>query len=151
MNATPKPKRTFVAVTLVTVMAVTTVFLVYAAILATYIGGNVTVTEPGGSIQYTKINTSNSSWTSTIDVINGTSWYTRINITNSGAQTVTLNWRLLKNAVDQGIKVTTSNYALSAGTNTIYASTTGLFAGMYDWKPDTATSGTYQVKVEVNG
>jgi len=151
MNAAPKPKRTFVAVTLVTVIAVTTVFLVYAAILATYIGGNVTVTEPGGSIQYTKTNTSNSSWTDTISVINGTSWYARINITNSGAQTVTLYWRLLKGGVDQGVKVTTLNYGLSAGTNTVYGSTTGLFAGMYDWKPDTATSGTYQVKVEVEG
>jgi len=151
MNTPQKPQKAFMTVTMLTVLAVATVFIAYAAILATYLGSNVTVTQPGGSIQYTKINTSNSSWTSTLSIVNGTTWYTRINITDSGSQTVTLYWRLIKDSVDQGIKVTTSNYALLAGTNTIYASTTGLFAGMYNFGQDTGTAGTYQVKVEVNG
>jgi len=151
MNTPQRPQKAFLTVTMLTVLAVTTVFIAYAAILATYLGGNVIVTQPGGSIQYTQDNTSNSSWTGTLSIVNGTTWYARINITDSGSQTVDLYWRLIKDSVDQGIKVTTSNYVLLTGTNTIYASTNGLFAGMYNWGQDTGTAATYQVKVEVDG
>jgi len=151
MSATQRPQRTFLGVTMITVIAITTVFLAYAAILATYTGGNVVVNQPGGDIQYNLSNTSNSTWTNTLTVFNGTAWYARINITNSGAQTVGLDWHLIMNSADQGIKVTTSNYQLSGGTNTIYATTDGLFANNYNWGQDTGTGGTYNVRVVVNG
>jgi hypothetical protein len=63
MSATQKPQRTFLAVTLLTVIAVTTVFMVYAALLATYTGTTVEVRETGGTMEYT---TNNSTWYGTL-------------------------------------------------------------------------------------
>jgi len=139
------------AVTMITVIALTTVFMVYAALLATYTGGNVVVNYPGAQIQYNKSNTSNSTWESSLTLFNGTAWYARINITNSGAQTVTLQWRLVKDGTPQPIQITSDTITLTAGDNTLYATASGQFSGNYNWGQNTTTSGTYQIRVLVNG
>jgi len=150
MNTTRRPQSAFLAVTLITVIAVTTVFMVYAAILATYYGSNVTVSQPGGAVEYNLSNTSNSSWTGSLSIINGTAWYARINITNTGSQAVTLRWILQLSGVDQSNPVNTT-ITLSGGTRTVYATGTGVFSSNYNWGQLTSTGGTYRVKVEVNG
>ena len=60
-------------VTMITVIAVTTVFIVYAAILGTYPGGNVSVQGMGGEIYYQQQGVS--TWAATLNIANGTSWY----------------------------------------------------------------------------
>lgn len=154
MNATQKPQRTFLAVTLLTVIAVTTVFLVYAAVLMTLTGTTVTVNETGGSMQYNLSNASNSTWASSLSAMNnGTAWYARINVTGAATQAVTINWVLQKNTgtwVDQSTPVTTT-MTLSVGDNTVYATTAGTFSGNYNWGSLTTTVGSYRVKAVING
>jgi len=154
MNATRKSQRTFLTVTFLTVLAVTTVFLVYAAVLLTLTGTTVTVNEGGGSVQYNLSNTSNATWVSSLSpMVNGTYWYARINITNAAAQAVTVNWTLQEYTtgwVDLSTPVNTT-ITLSAGDNTIYATTTGVFTSNYNWGGLTASGGSYRVKATVNG
>ena len=129
MNATRKSQRSFLAVTCITVVALTTVFLVYAAVLLTLTGTTVTVNEGGGSVQYNLSNTSNSTWVGSLSpMVNGTFWYARINITNAAAQAVTIDWTLQNNTgtwVDVSTPVTTT-ITLTTGDNTIYATATGI-------------------------
>jgi len=154
MNAIRKGQRSFLAVTCITVVALTTVFLVYAAVLLTLMGTTVTVNEGGGSLQYNLSNASNSTWTSSLlPMVNGTYWYARINVTNAAAQLVTINWTLQEGPgtwVDLSTPVNTT-ITLSTGDNTIYATATGVFTGNYNWGNLTKTGGSYRVKATVNG
>ena len=154
MNATRKSQKSFLAVTCITVVALTTVFLVYAAVLLTLTGTTVTVNEGGGSVQYNLNNTSNSTWVGTLSpMVNGTYWYARINITNAAAQAVTIDWTLQEGPgtwVDLSTPVTTT-IALTTGDNTIYATTNGNFTGNYNWGTLTTIGGSYRVKATVNG
>lgn len=154
MNATQKPQRAFLTVTLLTVIAVSTVFMVYAAVLMTLFGTTVTVNEAGGSMQYNLSNTSNSTWASSLNtMINGTEWYARINITGAVQQAVTINWVLQEDIsgwTDLSIPVNTT-ITLAVGDNTVYATSTGVFSGNYNWGLQTTTTGSYRVKAVVNG
>jgi len=154
MNAIQKPQRAFLTVTLLTVLAVATVFMVYAAVLMTLFGTTVTVSETGGSMQYNLSNTSNSTWASSLSTINnGTAWYARINITGAAQQAVTINWVLQKDVsgwTDQSIPVNTT-ITLAVGDNTIYATSTGVFSSNYNWGLLTTSGGSYRVKAVVNG
>jgi hypothetical protein len=154
MNATQRPQRAFLTVTLLTVIAVSTVFMVYAAVLMTLLGTTVTVSETGGLMQYNRSNTSNSTWVSSLPTINnGSTWYARINITGSAQQAVTINWVLQQNTgswIDLSTPVTTS-ITLAVGDNTVYATSTGVFSGNYNWGLLTTTGGSYRVKAVVNG
>jgi len=154
MNATRKGQRTFLAVTCITVVAVTTVFLVYAAVLLTLTGTTVTVNEGGGSVEYNLSNTSNATWVGSLSpMVNGTYWYARINITNAAAQAVTIDWTLQVGGgpwTDTGAPTQTT-ITLVAGTNTVYATATGVFTGNRNWGLDTTAGGSYRVKATVNG
>ena len=154
MSATQKKtQRTFLAVTLVTVIAVTTVFMVYAAVLSTLFGSTVTVSETGGSMQYNLYGDNNSTWLASLPSINnGTEFYARINITGAAAQDVTINWVLQKDVsgwTDQSTPVSTT-MTLLAGSNTIYVTTDGLFTSNYNWGQLTSSGGSYRVKAVVN-
>lgn len=154
MNASRKSQRTFLTVTSLTVLAVTTVFLVYAAVLLTLTGTTVTINEGGGSLQYNLDNASNATWASSLpSIINGTAWYARINITNAASQQVTINWALQKDLTGWttiSIPVNTT-VTLAAGANTIYATDTGVFSGNYNWGSLTGSGGSYRVQATVNG
>src|SRR3990170_7449383 len=95
MSRTQKPRKAFLAVTVMTVLAVTTVFLVYAVILGTYYGGNVSVSQIQGTVYYN--NPDVAGWSATLSVGNGTVWNTRLNVTNTpSSQTVNVAWTLQK-------------------------------------------------------
>ena len=155
MNATRKSQNTFLTVTLLTVLAVTTVFLVYAAVLLTLTGNTVTITEGGGSLQYTLDGASNSSWVFTLpSIINGTVWYARIDITGASVQDVTIDWTLQEYIVTTWTDIgtpTQTTMTLAAGDNTVYATTDGMFAGNRNWGLGTTSGGSYRVKATVNG
>jgi len=154
MSTRPKTQRAFLTVTVITVIAVTSVFLVYAAVLSTLYGSTVTVNQTGGSVEYNLSNTSNATWVSSLSAFNnGTNWYARMNITGAAAQAVTINWVIEKNTgtwTQQAIPVNTT-ITLAAGSNTIYATTTGVFSGNYNWGLQTLVSGSYRIKTVVNG
>ncbi len=155
MNAKQKPRKSFLAVTLITVIAVTAVFLAYAALLATYTGPTVTIMEPGGIVEYSLNQTK---WvTNDFTINNGTDWYSRLLITGSTEQMVNITWILQRDTgtwtnVTGGI-VSTQNYNLTTSTNTIYATTDGTGpTGNFNWGTLTTASGTsdpYRVQTRV--
>jgi hypothetical protein len=151
MNTTRKSQRPFLTVTCITVLAVTTVFLVYAAVLLTLTGEPVTVTEGGGLLEYSL---DGSSWGTTIpSIINGTEWYARVTITGASVQEVTIDWQLQVSSgtwTDTG-SPTQTTITLAAGSNTVYATADGLATGNRNWGLDTTSGGSYRVEATVNG
>ena len=135
MSANPKPRRAFVAVTLITVIAVTTVFIVYAALLASYVGPNVSVSKQGGYIEYSPITTTDWS-TNPLNINNGTDWYARLVITGATAQQVFVTWTL---HCSNGTKWDKVTYTVSLpGTTTIYPNAADPFTGPgRNWGQDT--------------
>jgi len=155
MNATQKPQRAFLTVTLITVLAVTMVFFVYAALLGTYPGSEVTVNQMGGIIYYNSPSVS-PDWTTTISVGNGTDWYARLNVTNTPSQNVSVTWTLQKYNgtawnTEAGPNPPTTNIQLTGAATAIYVTQWGTSSGNYNWGAYTSTSGTYRVKAVVNG
>jgi hypothetical protein len=155
MNATQKNQRAFIAVTMMTVLAVTVVFMVYAALLGTYPGAEVTVNEMGGTIYYNSPDVG-SDWTTTISIGNGTTWYARLNVSNTPSQNVSVTWTLEENNgtawnTVSGPSPPTTNIQLTGANTAIYVTDWGTSSGNYDWSPDTKTAGTFRVKAVING
>jgi len=153
MNARNKSQQAFIAVTMLTILAVTTVFMVYALLLASYTGGNVTIQKVGGSIQYCVNNNASETWTGTLSQGANASWYARISITNSPSQNVTVTWTLhnVTSGLDVSTDFTTSNtITLSPSTTYIYASLDGLITGNHNWGEHTTTEATYRIDAEIN-
>ena len=162
MNDGNRPQRAFVAVTLMTVIAVTAVFVVYAVILSTINGNQVNVVGFGGSMWYDEANSaSEADWTATLPDIatNGTvsdPWYAKINITSAGyAGDVTVTWTLqyLNVAtwtdVGGGATQSTSFTLTGSSGDTIYASATGVQGSNKNWGAYTATADQYRVKAVI--
>jgi hypothetical protein len=151
MSTQQKSQRTFMTVTLITVVAVSTVFIVYAAVLLTLFGSTVTVTEGGGQVEYSL---DGSTWSTTLDpMINGTYWYARVTITGASVQDVTIDWQLQVGPstwTDMG-SPTQTTMTLAEGTNIVYATSNGLASGNRNWGIDTIDAGSYRVEVTVNG
>jgi len=155
MSASNKSQRAFLAVTLMTVLAITMVFFVYAVILQTYYGGNVTITSIGGSIEYATTNSTGASWGGTLTQGAAAQWYARIAISGSPEQLVTVAWTLQKDVSgsweNQTSSVPTTSIQLSTSTTYIYASSNGLINSNYNFGQDTATQGTFRVIARVTG
>jgi hypothetical protein len=156
VSAKQKSQRGFVAVTLITILAIALVIVAYATILGTFQGGNVTVVTLHAEMWYSVTNSSSASWTSTLsDVGNGSQWYSRLNITAAGGYTglVNVNWALYfgNNTAVSGATATTSNFD-STGTlgQTIYASSTGNIAGNKNWGAYSTVATSYYVKATVS-
>lgn len=141
-------------VTMITVIAVTTVFIVYAAILGTYPGGNVSVQGMGGEIYY-KQQAPVPTWAATLNIANGTSWYARLNLTaNVPVQTVNVTWTLEWLNGSNWDAVSTdapeTQIALAGNPLAIYVTATGIESGNHDWGLHTTNvDRTYRVKATV--
>jgi len=155
-------QRAFVAVTLITVLAVTTVFVVYAVILSTINGNQVNVVGFGGSLWYDEANSANApDWEATLPDIatNGSvcdPWYSKINITSAGySGVVTVTWTLqylnVATWTDVGGGATESTtFTLTGSTgDTIYASDDGTRGNNVNWGAYTANADQYRVKAVI--
>jgi hypothetical protein len=152
MNTTQKSQRTFMTVTMITVIAVTTVFIVYAAILGTYPGGNVSIQTMQGTMYYW--GTGSTTWATTLSVGNGTAWYARLNVTNVPSQTVNVTWTLEWDNSGTWDPVSTSapetQITLTGASTAIYATAAGTESGNYNWGTHTQTlDRVYRVKAVV--
>jgi len=141
-------------VTAITVIAITTVFLVYAAILGTYHGGDVSIQTMAATIYYQ--GQGSTSWAPTLSVGNGTNWYARLNVTtNIPSQTVNVTWTLEWNNAGTwetvgGTSAPETQITLTGVATAIYATATGTESGNYNWGTHTATlDRTYRVKAVV--
>jgi hypothetical protein len=152
MSISKKPQGAFLAVTLLTVIAVTTVFMVYAALLSTWTGNVVTVTGEGGQVLYS-LTESSMNWQANLASFNtGTSWYAMLKVTGASAQSVTVDWYLLTGpSYTRGAKQLTTTINLVAGTNFINATSDGGSSGNFNWGSLTTGAGDYKVEVDING
>jgi hypothetical protein len=154
MSTSQKSQRTFMTVTLITVMAIATVFIVYAAILGTYPGGNVSIQTMQGTIYYQ--GEGSATWATDLSVGNGTAWYARLNVTTSiPSQTVNVTWTLewdnsgTWEAVG-GTSAPVTQITLTGVATAIYATADGTESGNHNWGQYTTTSDlTYRVKAVV--
>ena len=160
MSERKRSQRGFVAVTLITVLAIALVLVVYAALLGTFTGGEVTVGGITASVSYSTTNsTTNSDYKANLYnlSISTDSMFSKINITNPGyAGPVSITWKLQNNTLGTWANVTgattvTTSIDLdgTAGQN-IYASSDGSTTGAQDWMTDISGgpgNGAYRVKV----
>lgn len=141
--------------TLVTVLSIVAVVSVYAVLIGSFTGGDVTVGGMGSSnVMYSLVNADPGTWTSTLGPGAGISWYSRLEIPAAGyTGPVTITWHLeQKTGASTWTDVTgataSTSIVLTGGVQDVYATTDGLWAaGNHDWGPNTA--GTYRVNVEV--
>jgi hypothetical protein len=147
-----KSRKLLLIATVLTIAALASVLVVYAAVtLFTVTGGNVTVTGvTTGTIYYSSSNTAGGPWNTTGLVSSG-SWYAELVISSSSTfkGPVTVTWQLQSDKsgtmTNDGSTVTTG-VTLTGGTQTIYASPTGITTtGNQDWSLIDATPTTYQV------
>jgi hypothetical protein len=152
VSAKQKSQKGFVAVTLITLLAIALVIVVYSAILGTFTGGPVSVVTQGGQITYCQNTTG--PWTSTLGNIGtGSSWYALFTTTGTGHKgpvnmTWVLQWSDGTN-VSPGVNQTTQVALTGNAGQVIYASTDGGTSGQKDWGASTTTAGTYQIKVTI--
>ena len=159
MNATYKPRKAFLAVTILTVLAVTTVFMVYAALLASYTGSDVTIQSMGGSIEYSLTKDPGSWGTGAISQSEGAEWYARVNLASPPSQEATVKFILQKQVgtdwtttpPTNETNFTTNTITLTPSTTLVYACSDGFtIANNYNWGQDTTTFGKYRIVAEIN-
>ena len=151
MSAKHKSQRGFVAVTLITLLALALVVVVYATLLGTFTGGDVGVVTLNGALKYNQDN--GTTWSTTLSgVANGSLWYVMFNTSSSGyAGSVNITWQLQwSNGTDvSGAVQYTNGFSLtgSAGQE-IYCSTDGAKSANYDWgTTHTTAAGTYRIEM----
>lgn len=158
-TATRKPQRTFLAVTVLTVIALTTVFMVYAALLASYTGGDVTISSMGGQVQYSLTKNPGSWAFGPISQAETAEWYARAHLTSPPTQTATVKWTLQhqesgswSNTPTNVTTFTSPSISLTPSTTDIYAFSSGgnTIDNNYNWGQNTATAGVYRVIAEIN-
>jgi hypothetical protein len=145
-----KSQREFVVVTLIALISMALIIAVYATILGTYTGGDVTIVTLSGTIYYSQNNTDG--WATTLsNIANGSDWYSRFNITTGGySGAVTITWWLQKNQVNMTTPVEqTTSYTLSGGVEAFYASSDGTQGTNYNWGQNATAADTYRVKMQV--
>jgi hypothetical protein len=153
-NFEGKSKKGFLAITLVTVLSILAVIGVYAVLIGTFPGGNVTVGQvASSSVTYSS---DNATWISPLSVsAAGDAWYSRLEVgANSYSGPVTITWQL-----QQETNTTTWNnvgsavqtpMVLSGSAEDVYASSDGTNNNNFNWGSLTTTAGTYRVVVTVN-
>ena len=154
MSASRKSQRTFMTVTAITVIAIATVFIVYAAILGTYPGGNVSIQQMTATMYYQ--GDGSSTWATTLSIGNGTAWYARLNLTTSiPSQTVNVTWTLEWNNLGtwetvSGPTPSETQITLTGTPTAIYATADGTDSGNYNWGQHTTSQNeVYRVKAVV--
>ncbi len=151
-----KSRKGLLALTLVTVLAIVSVVTVYAVLIGTFQGGEVTVGGVGSStVMYSLDNNQTGAWTTTLNASGpGAAWYSRLEI-NGGDYSgpVTITWQLQQKGatwMDVSGATATTSMTLSGTPQNVYATSDGAYgAGNHNWGSNVATSGAYRVLVTV--
>jgi hypothetical protein len=152
-----KSKKAFLAVTLVTVLSILAVIGVYAVLIGTFNGGQVTVQGPSFSTNtVVTYSTDNATWSTALNIISE-DWYARLEVAAGYTGPVTITWQLQQENAGSswsnvnGANATTSTAVpLTGAAQYVYASSNGLSGNNYDWGLLTTTGGTYRVSATVN-
>jgi len=150
-----KSQKGFVAVTLITVLAIALVLVVYASLLQMFTGGEVVVGTVAGSVYYSKTNTeAGDPWALTLSVNNYTDpWYARFLFTSTYQSSVTILWQLQKMGASWG-NVTGFQYTsivLNGNTSQpVYASYDGSLTSNRNWGGNVTANGQYRILAYVS-
>ncbi len=155
MNNGKKSRKLLFVSTAITILALTSVLTVYAAVLlGTINGGAVTVGGvTSGTITYNTADDGSGSWTTTLSPAG--SWYTKLALTGGYTGPVTIVWQLQSYATGSwadvpSATVTTSGITLNGGAQSVYAKADGTLLGSRDWSLDATSGGTYRVTATIN-
>jgi len=149
-------RRSLLAVTLVTVLAIISVVTVYAVLIGTFEStGEVTIGSGAtGAVTYSLDGLTWGGSLSPTDV--DTTWYSKLNI-NGGqysGRAVTISWQLQRKINDTAWSnlgtPTVTSMSLGAGAQDVYATSTGVSTGNRDWGLDVTEEGIYKVVASVN-
>jgi len=141
--------------TMLTILSTASVVTVYAVLIGTFTGGDVTIGgSAAGTVEYSL---DQSTWSTTLSPSSpGTSWYSRLSI-NGGqyaGSAVAITWQLQRKVSDTAWSnvgtITTTTMTLPAGAQIVYATTDGQASGNRNWSTDATETGTYRVEVTVN-
>ena len=140
--------------TLVTVLSIVVVVSVYAVLVGTFTGGEVTVGGTGaGNVMYSYDNAD--PWTSTLDNASAT-WYSRVELATGGySGAVTITWHL-EQETDTNIwnnvpsASASTSIVLNGSGGNIYATSDGAFGpSNHNWGSNVAGGGTYRVIADI--
>ena len=140
---------------MLTIVSIASVVAVYAVLIGTFTGGEVTI--GGGATGAVTYSSDQSTWTATLTPASAdASWYSKLNI-NGGQYSgtaVTIDWTLQRKTGDTtwsnvGTNTTTS-VSLGASAQDVYATPTGVSTANRDWGLDVSEQGTYRVVATVN-
>ena len=140
---------------MLTIVSIASVVAVYAVLIGTFTGGEVTI--GGGATGAVTYSTDQSAWTTTLTPASAdASWYSKLNV-NGGQYSgtaVTITWQLQRKTGDTTWSdvgtATTTTMSLAAGAQDVYATTSGGATGNRDWGLDVTEQGTYRVVATVN-
>ena len=157
MNNRKKSRKLLFIATALTIAALASVLVVYAAVtLFTTTGGIVTVTGvTAGTVEYSS--STSGPWNPTLSISSG-SWYAELVISSGSPYKgpVTITWQLQTEAsgtwANDGstTPTVTTDITLTGGSQTIYATPTGVSTSNLDWSTIDSTSANYQIIVTVD-
>lgn len=139
--------------TLITVLSIVAVISVYAVIIGTFTGEEVTVGVAAGNIRYNVNDVDSGTWNTTlISSSAGVPWYSRLEIPSGGySGPVKMTWQLEnKTGTLTWANVTgasqITNMVLTGGPQNVYATGNGAWAGdNHDWGAHSEVAGAYRV------
>ncbi len=151
MENRQKSRKLLLVATVIAVLALSSVLVVFAAVLGTFNGNPVTVTDiASGTVQYSTDGGLTYSSDASFNV--GSNWQASFALTSTSYNGhATLTWQLQKNTgtwTNQGTPITTTLTSISTG-QTIYATADGSAAGNHDFGGDVSTGGSYRIVVSV--
>jgi hypothetical protein len=155
MNYEKRSRKLFFVATAVTILALSSVLAVYAAVLlGTINGGNVTVAGvTSGTITYNTAADGSGSWTTTLEPA-ASSWYTKLALTGGYSGPVTITWQLQSYATGSfanvGGATVTTTITLTGSAQGVYATANGAISGNHDWHTEASSGGTYRVIATIN-
>jgi len=153
LNYGNRSRKSLIMLTMLTILSAASVVAVYAALIGTFAGGNVTIGgDTTGAVTYSSSVGEAGPWTTSLAPADASaSWYSKLNV-NGGQYSgtaVTISWQLQQKTsettwTDVGSPTTTS-MTLGAGSQDVYATPTGASTNNRDWGLDVTEQGTYRV------
>lgn len=156
MSERQKAQKGFVAVTLITILAIGLVLIVYATLLGVFTGQEV-VYGAGldGEVLYSRGNQqAASNWTDTLEVPSGGDWYALLNITSTdgyiGNVNVTFQLQFQQNSTNVGSPTVASIKVNGTAGERIYVNSDGSGpTGNRNWMSDCTAGYSYHIKATV--
>ena len=154
MNKTKRSKKLLFISTALTILALSSVLTVYAAVFLGTINGDA-VTVHGvasGIIKYNTVDDGTGTWQTNLEPSGA--WYTQLALDGGYSGPVSIIWQLQSYAtgtwVNVGGATVTTTITLTGEAQLVYAKADGTLLGSRNWALDATSGGTYRVIATIN-